>query len=73
LWKLYKLFNEPDIIGFIKVERLEWAGHIICASENRMIKKVLNTKPDGVRKVGRPRLRWEECVWQDIRILGVKN
>jgi hypothetical protein len=23
--------------------------------------------------MGRPRLRWEECVWQDIRILGVKN
>jgi hypothetical protein len=38
-----------------------------------MIKKVLNTKSEGARKVGRPRLRWEECVWQDIRILGVKN
>jgi hypothetical protein len=23
--------------------------------------------------VGRPRLRWEEYVWQDIRILGLKN
>jgi hypothetical protein len=23
--ELYKLFNEPDIIGFIKVKRLEWA------------------------------------------------
>jgi hypothetical protein len=23
--------------------------------------------------VGRPRLTREECVWQDIRILGVKN
>jgi hypothetical protein len=44
--KLYKLFNEPDIIGFIKVKRLEWAGHLIRASENRMIKKVFNTKPE---------------------------
>jgi hypothetical protein len=38
-----------------------------------MIKKVLNTKPEGARKVGRPRLRWEKCVRQDIRISGVKN
>jgi hypothetical protein len=30
---LYKLFNEPDIIGYIKVKRLEWAGHLIRASE----------------------------------------
>jgi hypothetical protein len=55
-------------MGFIKVKRLEWVGHQIHASENRMIKKVFNTKPEGTMKVGRPRLIWEECVWQDIRI-----
>jgi hypothetical protein len=54
-------FNEPDIIGFIKVKRLEWALHIIRASGNRTM-KIFNTKPEGTRKVGRPRLRWEECV-----------
>jgi hypothetical protein len=27
--ELYKLFNEPDIIGYIKEKRLEWAGHLI--------------------------------------------
>jgi hypothetical protein len=42
--ELYKLFNEPGIIKFTKVKRLEWAGHVICTSENRMIKKVFNTK-----------------------------
>jgi hypothetical protein len=35
----YKLFNEPDIIGYIKVKRLEWAGHLIHTSENRTTKK----------------------------------
>jgi hypothetical protein len=68
-----ELFNEPDIMRFIKVKRLDWAGHLMHASENRMIKNVFNTKPEGTRKVGRPRLRWEECVWQEIRILGVRN
>jgi hypothetical protein len=36
-------------------------------------RKYFNTKPGGTRKVGRPKLRWEECVYQDIRILRVKN
>jgi hypothetical protein len=71
--ELYKLFNEREIIGYIKAKRLEWAGHLIRTSENRTIKKVFNTKPEGNKKVGRPKLRWEECVRQDIRILSVKN
>jgi hypothetical protein len=64
---------KPDIIGYIKAKTLKWAGHLTHASENRIIKKIFNTKPEGTRKVGRPKLRWEECVCQDIRILGGKN
>jgi hypothetical protein len=72
--ELYKVFNEPDIISFINMRSLEWSGHLVHVSENtsRMIKKII-IKAKGTRKVGRPRLRWEEYVWQDIRILGVKN
>jgi hypothetical protein len=72
-YESYKLFNESDIIGYIKVKRLDWAGHLIHVSENRIIKKIFNTKPEGTRKLGRPTFRWEECVCKDIRILGVKN
>jgi hypothetical protein len=39
--ELYKLINERDITGYIKVKRLEWAGHLICTSENRTIRKYL--------------------------------
>jgi hypothetical protein len=46
---LYKLFNEPDIIEYIKVKRLEWAEDLIRASENRFVKKIFNTKPEGTR------------------------
>jgi hypothetical protein len=58
--ELYKLFNEPDIIGYIQAKRLEWAGHLILTSEHRTIKKIFSTKPEGKRKVGRPKLRLEE-------------
>jgi hypothetical protein len=42
-------------------------------NDNRTLKKIFNTKPDGARSVGRPKLRWEDGVVQDVRILGVKN
>jgi hypothetical protein len=34
---------------------------------------LLDTKPIGTRKIGRPKLRWEDDVIQDIKALGVKN
>jgi hypothetical protein len=34
---------------------------------------VLDTKPIGTRKIGRPKLRWEDDVIQDIKTLGMKN
>jgi hypothetical protein len=40
---------------------------------NRTVKKVFNTKPIGIRKIGRSKLRWEDDVIQDIKTLGVKN
>ena len=38
-------------------------------NNDRTIKKY----SDGVRRVGRPKLRWEYGVDQDMRILEVKN
>jgi hypothetical protein len=61
------LFNQ------IKAKRLAWAGHLTRMSNDRTLKKIFNTKPDGTRSVGRPKLRWEDGVVQDTRILGVKN
>jgi hypothetical protein len=71
--ELYELFNEPDIVKYIKINRLGWAGHVICMDNNRTVKKVFNTKPIGIRKYGRPKLRWEDDVIEDIKTLGVKN
>jgi hypothetical protein len=37
------------------------------------LQKIFNTKQDGARRAGNPKLRWEDGVDQDMRILGVKN
>ena len=69
----YETLNKPNIVTYIKVKRLAWAGHLVRMNSDRTLKKIFNTKPDGVRSVGRPKLRWEDGVNQDMRILGVKN
>jgi hypothetical protein len=71
--ELYELFNESDIVRYIKINRLSWAGHVIHMDNNRTVRKVFNTKPIGIRKIGGPKLRWEDEVIQDIKTLGMKN
>jgi hypothetical protein len=46
--ELYELFNEPDIVRYIKIKRLGWAEHIIRMDNNRTVKKVFNTKAIGI-------------------------
>jgi hypothetical protein len=71
--ELYEVFNEPNIVNYIIAKRLAWAGHLVHMNNDRTPKKIFNTKPDGARSNGRPKLRWEDGVDQNMRILGVKN
>ena len=34
--ELYSLFKEPDIVKFIKIRRLEWAGHVLRAISDKI-------------------------------------
>ena len=68
--ELYNLFKELDIVKLTKIRRLEWAGHVLRASDQRTMKKVFKTMPEGTRKVGRPKMRWEDCVRQDVKDIG---
>jgi hypothetical protein len=33
--ELYEMFNEPNNVNYIKVKRLEWAGHWVCMDSDR--------------------------------------
>jgi hypothetical protein len=46
-------------------KRLAWAGNLIRMSNGRTLKKIFDTKPEGTRSVGRPKLQWEDGVVQD--------
>jgi hypothetical protein len=46
-YELYETFNEPNIVTYLEVKRLAWAGHLVCMNNNRTIKKIFSTKLDG--------------------------
>jgi hypothetical protein len=56
----------------IKVQRLEWLGHIIRMNETRTVKKIFEEKLEGRRGRGRPRLRQINDVEDDVRNMGTK-
>jgi hypothetical protein len=73
-YELYEAFEDPNIVNYIKVKRLAWAGHHLMRMNNdRTIKKIFKTKPDGTRRAGRPKILWEDGVDQDMKTLGVKK
>lgn len=61
-YELYDTFNEPDIVCYFKMKTLAWSRHVMCMDSDRTLKKILNSKPEGVRSVRRPELRWEDGV-----------
>jgi hypothetical protein len=41
--------------------------------DERMVKRVFLENTGGRRKPGRPRLRWPDCVEDDLKTLGVRR
>jgi hypothetical protein len=42
-------------------------------AKNKTVKEVFKTRPEGTRKIGRPKLRWEDGVTQDIKAVQFTN
>jgi hypothetical protein len=60
--KLMALYQELDTAAEIKKARLRWLGHVERMSEDRVIKKLFMSKPEGRRSVGRHKMRWLDDV-----------
>ncbi|KAJ4448615.1 hypothetical protein ANN_00005 [Periplaneta americana] len=57
-------------LGFLKSQRLRWAGHVARMGESRNAYRVLVGRPEGKRPLGRPRPRWEDNIKMDLREVG---
>lgn len=51
-FELYKLYDEPDVIKYIRINRLHWAGHVMRINDDRIAKRVFIARPEGKRGIG---------------------
>jgi hypothetical protein len=70
---LYQQYGENDIVKFCKLSRLRWAGYVICQDDDDLSRGVLLSELGGKRPRGRPRLRWEDGVVEDVARLECRN
>ena len=66
-----RLTGQPWITSVIKSRRLQWAGHVARAPRTRVIRQVLEGRPNSPRPPGRPRKRWKDNVDDDAEALLV--
>ena len=72
--ELYTLNKDLNIVEYIKIRRLGWAGHIMRKEEERIPKKILNGTIYNTRPAGRPRTRLEDVVQRDaLKLLGMRR
>jgi hypothetical protein len=71
--ELYILYKDSDIITYIKISRLRWAGHVIRLEDQNPARRVFAAVVEGRRQKGRPKLRWEDGVTGDAKKLGERH
>jgi hypothetical protein len=42
-FEFYKLYDEPDLVKYIKINRLKWMGHVMRMYSRRTSKRMFNT------------------------------
>ncbi|GFX97648.1 hypothetical protein TNCV_2842081 [Trichonephila clavipes] len=72
--ELYQSYKEFDIVNFIKVQRIKWAGHVVRMEwKTAPLKKVLNAQLTGTRRKGRPNLRRINDLERGLLVLRTNN
>jgi hypothetical protein len=71
--ELMEIYKELDIVAGIKRKRLEWVGHAARMGQGRTVKKGFESKPEGSRRSGSPRLGWLENVEKDLSEMRIKR
>jgi hypothetical protein len=66
-----QLYGDLDIVSFIRMNR--WIGRVNRMDNKRTVYQVFGNQPQGSRPRGRPKSRWWDCVYGDIRKCRIRN
>ena len=69
--ELRDLSRLTPVTGFVRAQRLRWAGHVARMDADALPRRVLEGEPLRRRPPGRPKLRWRDCVRRDLELLDV--
>jgi hypothetical protein len=64
---LDELIKYPNIINYVKAQRLSWFGHLNRMPEINIVKNIHKWKAFTNRPVGRTKSRWEGYVTNDLK------
>jgi len=64
------LYCSPNNGRVIKSRKMQWTGHVARMGLKRGVYRVLVGIPEGKRRVGRPRRRWEDNIKIDLQAVG---
>jgi hypothetical protein len=73
--EVYNLYFLPNFRRVIKSRQMILVGHVARMGGMRSAYKILVGKPEGKRRLGRPRRRWEVNIrmnlkWNSVRSVG---
>jgi len=58
-------------LGSLTKQRLNWLGHVERTAEDNIAQKISRWKPMSKRPIGRPKIRWEGDVLEDIKSIKI--
>ena len=67
---VHSVYNSALFLASWYISFMRWAGHVARMVEERGVYRVLVGKPEGMRPLGRPRLRCVDNIRTDLQEVG---